>query len=62
MGEWARVWRRLSAAWGRYTLDRRVSWVPATNTRVAQALGRVWGIRTWAGVEAARLLSPLRVG
>jgi hypothetical protein len=66
--ELARVLLRLSEEWGRYTLDRRVSWVPATNNRVEQAIGRFrWrargmrGIKTWAGVEAALLLSHLQV-
>ena len=68
LGELARVWLRLSEEWGRYTLDRRVWGVPATNNRVEQAIGRFrWrargmrGIKTWAGVEAALLLSHLRV-
>jgi len=66
--ELARVWLRLSEEWGRYTLDRRVWGVPATNNRVEQAIGRFrWrargmrGIKTWAGVEAALLLSHLQV-
>lgn len=66
--EWARVVRRLSAAWSRTTRDRRVSWVPAPTTRGAQASGRFrWrargmrGITTGAGVAAAMRLSPLRV-
>jgi hypothetical protein len=53
---------------GRYTLDRRLGGLPATNNRVEQAIERFrWrvrgmrGVKTWAGVEAAMLLSYVRV-
>lgn len=64
----AEVLLRLSGEWGRYSLDRRVFGVPSTNKRVEQAIGRLrWralgmrGVKTWAGLEAALLLSHLRV-
>lgn len=66
--ELAQVLLRLCEGWGRYTLDRRVRGVPATNNRVEQAIERFrWrvrgmrGVKTWAGVEAAMLLSHVRV-
>lgn len=59
---------RLPGEWGRYSLDRRVFGVPSTNNRVEQAIGRLrwWalgmrGVKTWAGLETALLLSHLRV-
>jgi hypothetical protein len=66
--ELAPVWLRLCEGWGRYTLERRVGGVPATDNRVEQAIERLWwrvrgmrGIKTWAGLEAAMLLSHVRV-
>lgn len=66
--ELAQVLLRLWEGWGRYTLDRRLGGVPATNNRVEQAIERfrrrvrgMRGVKTWAGVEAAMLLSHVRV-
>ena len=64
----AEVLLRLSNEWGRYSLDRQVSGVPSTNNRVEQAIGRFrWralgmrGVKTWAGVEQAMVLSHVGV-
>jgi hypothetical protein len=51
---------RLSKGWEGYCLHRRDPWVPTTNNRSEQAIGRfpirakaMRGIQSWAGLEAA---------
>ncbi len=60
-----RLAEALPGEWGRHTLDRRVF---GANNRVEQAIGRLRrrvrgtrGVKTWAGLEAALLLSHLGV-
>jgi hypothetical protein len=59
---------RLSEGWEGCCLHRRDPWVPTTNNRSEQAIGRfpirakaMRGIQSWAGLEAAFLLPHLKV-